>query len=366
MKNSHFRRKRKTPVDYKTINDILKSVRDRAAKVYFEPYVPELHGRIGFDAFIEDKLKYLSITTSYHGVKSQYIFDKSTGSVEEGVRGCSAGMNAYMCLIRMMKDKKDLCPVLVKDSDLDDDGKCRKPFSTSPMIWFSEEHNNKEHIAFGYDMNSAYSYAMLQPIPDTRGVPSVNIISWNAGIVASDEIGFTHDGDLVPVGDYAIYRFKAVESPFRPFVELYFGKKINAKTPEEKQRAKDVLNMAVGYLQRKNPFIRACVVSRCNELIKSLMDENTIYCNTDSIVSLKKRDDLKLGTNVGEWKLDNQGTFRYIDAIYQWNNEKPKYRGTPTEWFKDNFNLLTDAKPETGNLYYLDREKLKIVRRKMK
>ena len=33
-------------------------------------------------------------------------------------------------------------------------------------------------------------------------------------------------------------------------------------------------------------------------MIKDLVDENTLYCNTDSLVSLVPRNDLNIGTNI--------------------------------------------------------------------
>mgnify|MGYP003288864496 CR=1 FL=1 len=39
------------------------------------------------------------------------------------------------------------------------------------------------------------------------------------------------------------------------------------------------------YLQKTNPFWRSIIIHRCNRYVQSLIDENTIYSNTDCIVS---------------------------------------------------------------------------------
>ena len=116
----------------------------------------------------------------------------------------------------------------------------------------------------------------------------------------------------------------------------------------------------MGNLQNHNPFYRATVVSRANNLIKSLIDENTIYSNTDSIVSLVERHDLPLSKDIGGWKVENKGEFAFIGFNYQWNKEKPHYRGIPRSWFPKNYDILTDELPTCGNIYELDPVELQL------
>ena len=46
------------------------------------------------------------------------------------------------------------------------------------------------------------------------------------------------------------------------------------------------------------------------------MDENTLFSNTDSIVSLVPRSDLKISDNIGDFKIEHQGDFIYLDAYH--------------------------------------------------
>lgn len=347
-----FKRKAFIPVNLKMANDILNNTKKIGGQFKLTPYIKALHKKIGNNCFIEDGLRFLKLTCKYKGKVATYIFDKVSGKKEEASSMCSIGMKAYGCLQRFTKGQA--INKIVKEEDFNDLGKNCFPFATSPFLYFNEKYNETEQEAIGYDMNSAYSYAMLGKMPDTSNLTTVKIRCYNNGIVRNDEIGFDAYGNLVEEGCYALYKFKAIKSPFKAFVEYYFALKHDAKTKAERKRAKDVLNMSVGYLQRINPFIRATIVSRANNLIKSLIDENTIYCNTDSIVSLKPRNDLKIGSNIGEWKVEHTGKFRYRDFNYQWNDELPTFRGIPKAWFKEGYNILTDDVPVCGNNYELD------------
>ena len=73
----------------------------------------------------------------------------------------------------------------------------------------------------------------------------------------------------------------------------------------EQEKMKQILNYSIGYIRRKNPFVHSCILSRARYYIEDLIDENTLYSNTDSIVSLGRRVDLdkKLGHNIGDFKI---------------------------------------------------------------
>lgn len=347
-----FKRKALIPVTFTTANDILASVKSIGGKFVLSQYIKPLHKSIGNNCFIEDGMRFLRMTCKYKGKIATYIFDKVNGSLEESSNLCALGMKAYCCLQRFTKGQE--INKIVAEEDFNEFGKNLFPFATSPFMYFNEEYNETEQEAIGYDMNSAYSFAMLGPMPDTSMLTTVKIRCYNSGIVQKGQIGFDYLGELVEEGCYALYRFNAIKSPFKDFVNYYFKLKRDAKSKKERKRAKDMLNMSVGYLQRINPFIRATIVSRANNLIKSLIDENTLYCNTDSIVSLKPRNDLELGKEIGQWKLEHKGKFKYRDYNYQWDNELPVYRGIPKAWFKEGYNLLEDDIPVAGNNYELD------------
>lgn len=357
--NCHFKRKNQEPIGLREVNQLLSSIRSRVLTVKFCEYIEGQKNT----AFIEDGMRFLRITCHWNGKMATFVFDKAKDDRHEAKRQCSSGMDAFMLLRKTLgKTKNALLPRIVKEEDLEL-GKNIYPFSASPLLYCNPKYNGTEQEAWGYDMNSAYAYAMLGEMPDTRGYEDIHAPSYNPGIVEKGQIGFDSVGELVPGGSWATFRFPAMESPFKDFANKYYKIKSNpTTTPQEKEKAKDVLNHSVGYFQRINPFIRAAIVSRANSIIMSLMDEDTLYCNTDSIVSKRKRDDLKLGNGLGEWKLEHQGTFRYRDMNYQWNNEPPAYRGIPKSWFKKGFNILTDELPFAANQYQFDPIKLKVVK----
>ena len=154
----------------------------------------------------------------------------------------------------------------------------------------------------------------------------------------------------------------AIESPFKHFVEQYYAKRKKAKGIE-KEKIKQILNYAVGYIRRKNPFIHSCILSRSRYYIESLIDENTLYSNTDSIVSKERRLDLEklIGTEIGQFKVEHKGSFAYTGSGYQWNYESPSIRGRSKEWFKNaypnGFDILKDEIPFMANKYEYNKEK---------
>lgn len=95
-----------------------------------------------------------------------------------------------------------------------------------------------------------------------------------------------------------------------------------------------MLNLPIGYCQRYNPFLRSYVVNSCNEVIKRLIDDDTLFWNTDAIFSRKRRPELELGTEIGQFKEIHCDTLSYVGNVYQINNEDPTYRGISKSWFK--------------------------------
>ena len=100
-----------------------------------------------------------------------------------------------------------------------------------------------------------------------------------------------------------------------------------------------------------------------NKFIKNLMYENTLFSNTDSIVSLVPRPDLKISDNIGDFKIEHKGDFIYLDAYhYQWNNEEvngtnnslqerwEKANNKQFELGKDDFTEFFNYKPIEFNI----------------
>lgn len=235
----------------------------------------------------------------------------------------------------------------------------------SSFLWYNDSWNGGKVHAYGYDLNSAYSSVMCGLIPDCS-----NGYKRTMGIVQEGEVGFDLNLDLIKKGKLAYYIFNLIESPYKKFINVWYTKKKTApKGSIDRANAKFMLNSVIGYLKYKNPFLRAYIINKTNNLIKSLIDENTIYCNTDSIVSLKPRPDLKIGINMGEWKIEHEGDFSFINSNYQWSNDKYDnneivFRGIPKSRFDEDFNLISDELPTKENdEYYFDSNTLQIQKK---
>lgn len=234
-----------------------------------------------------------------------------------------------------------------------------------PLLYSNSKCSGQRYKnCYEYDLVSAYGWALTQPIPDTTKKPRFN------DIVKDGEIGFNMDGTIT-FNLYANIIFPLMESPFKKFVAKWFSIK-KSDNKELAAKGKQMINFAVGYMQRTNPFIRNTIVNRCSELIESLIDEDTLYCNTDSLISKTKRDDIIIKDELGCFQIKHKGTFAYSGYNYQWNKDVPTYRGIPKKWF-DNFkkvngrawDILKDDIPgDECNQYIFDIEKLEIRRNK--
>ena len=305
-------------------------------------------------SFIEDLRSNLKVSFKIGGKACTYQFKLDTGEVTQRI----SGVDSFKILSRYYKVPK------IRD--------CSHKGSARPFLYRNKEYDCTRHYAYGYDLNSAYSWAMLQDMPDTesgvvgryRKVKSGEIGFCKLDITESIPEYMTDKDDLIMVdtGMVADVIYKKMESPFKRFVAVWYNKKKKASCPEEKQKAKGVLNYSIGYLQNVNPYIRATILTHVNNRISSLVDKNTLFCNTDSLVSLVRRPDIEanIGDEIGQWKLEHQGYFAYKGFNYQWDDNVPTYRGQPKAYFKKGFDLLTDLPPETRNKYYLDHKTLQI------
>lgn len=327
-----FVQKRKEYVDLVTINKHLKNVYQYYRLCFREKRDDETFKD---QAFIVDRMKFFELSYNNGGYRCTYIFNKANADTEDHRQ--ITGMQAFNVLCRMSHVNK-----VIKD-------KMEAPFSAAPLLYYNEKYNNTRHDAICYDMNSAYSWAMLQDQPDTSKPPKAKYID-------KDEIGFDLDGNRQTSG-FSIYVFKLIPSPFKRFVYHYYEMKRNPKNKSEKRKAKEYLNFSVGFLQGRDPYTRANIIGLCNERIESLIDENTLYANTDSIVSMVERPELEIGDEIGQWKVEHRGKFAYREYSYQWNNDVPSVRGKPKEYFQKGFNLLTDDMPLCDNIYEFDRVK---------
>lgn len=240
--------------------------------------------------------------------------------------------------------------------------KAHAPFSVAGLIWFNSALNNKRYEnCIGYDRNSAFTWGMMQDMPDTNN-------KLEPGILEEGQIGFDDNGNMVEVGKFAFFRFPKIPTPFTDFVNYYYKIKQNAKTITEKQRAKKMLNLAVGTLQHHNCFMRAAIIGYSNKFMLDIInryEDVILFSNTDSIVSMVPIPEIEenISNELGDWKIEHTGTFAYKDTRYQWNDDYTVYRGIPKKWFENyeknygkKFDLLTDELPKMGNEYILNVE----------
>ena len=298
----------------------------------------------GICAFLD--IREVTVTLTYRdamGTPCTYV----TRLDEQTIEGAVSGLEAYRILSHYFK-VPDLRkhPVLKQWCGGAREG---KP-SASPIQYVNPKYNNTRNYAYGYDINSAYSYAMVQPMPDTTR-PAYNCL------IPEGHIGFKivedNDGNRTVVAvkqGYASVVFPLLESPFKRFVQVWYDRKRKAKSGSpEHAKAKSVINYVVGYLQRINPFYRTAIITYCNNRIKQLMDENTLTCNTDSIVSLVPRDDIAISDQLGDFKVEHEGLYAYIGTSYQWSGDRAHIRGVHHSQVSGDFDLLKD-KPHKAAL----------------
>jgi hypothetical protein len=219
--------------------------------------------------------------------------------------------------------------------------KIMKDKSKTRILWdyktacgysYANKHYAKTWLnCWSYDINSAFSYAMLRPMPDTTKKPKYE------DFVGPNEIGFYKTGEATTrIGDWADIIFPLMDSPFKQYVLEYYQKKEIAIDKDVRQMWKDYLNIPTGCIQRHNIFLRNAIIHYSNEYIKKYIDENTIYCNVDCIVSLVPRPDIPTGDCIGSFKNEhNNEAFKFIDTgMYQWNDEC-HYKGIPSNTIID-------------------------------
>jgi hypothetical protein len=323
-----------------TIADIIKDALDKDKDIY----------RASFDVkkdiikdrcYIQDGLLTIKVTTSYKGIIHEYYTYKDGREIIEGVP--EGGACYAVCARHYWKAEERN-----KQYDL----------SASPLLGYNHTYNKTRQWAISYDLNSAYTRCILQGWIDTTPGPQ-------AKIVEEDEIGFDATlSDLVDEGEFSLFVFKKCPPPegLVKFCLKYYEQKKNPKTKKEKITAKNMLNHVVGCLQNKDPFLRAYVVASCNRFISDLLDEDTLYYNTDCIVSRVRRPDLEenIGLDVGQWKIDHEGMFAYDGFTYQWDFEKPAWRSVPKEWIPEHYDILNcdDIQIVETNLWFMDWDKI--------
>lgn len=343
-------------ITVKEFNAKLKDIKD----LYNIHFNEEPYGSLKWNAYIVDKISKIELTyrdIDLGGKAVTYICDKTEmgGLIHERL-----GMESYSTLQKYHKT-----PHVASKEEA--------KFSVSGILYYNKKYAGTRQHAYGYDLNSAFSYGMIQKMPANTENGPINVKKGilDYRLVKNDEIGFDTDGELILPGGYAMYIFKSEESPYKKFVETWYNKKKTATNMKEKQIAKDTLNMCIGFMQRHNFWIRAAIIGYCNKTINDLIrkyPDNILLSNTDSIVSTCRIPEIEnnLGTEIGQWKFEHDDDFAYINSNYQWGKSVPTFRGIPKGWFKNGFDILTDELPKNNNIYRFDKENLKLSKCEVK
>lgn len=317
---------------------------------------------------IELKDTKLEITTRYYdfGTPCTYIFDLNNENIFT-----KTGLDCFKEFSRAYKIPKATEYNIKRLEEYKNTESNKYICSASPILDYNRKYEKQIlKDCYEYDLNSAYANTLLKKIPDLYNPIVAN---WPDQIkVNKNEIGFIFDDklSLVNTGYYADIKFKLIETPqkLKDFLIKWYNKKKNS-TGNEKLEAKAMLNLPIGYCQRYNPFLRSYVVNSCNKVIRDLIDENTLFWNTDALFSKVRRPELEIGTEIGQFKEIKCDTLVYVGNVYQINNEDPTYRGISKSWFKAfekeygrKYNLLQDYDKSINriNYYNLNWEELKL------
>lgn len=345
-----FKRKKQVFISKTDMDDLLKEVREHRY-IFFSEYADE---PLKFVAYVDDTISYLKVTTNWINGPATYVFRKDGEDADQQI----TGLDAYIELA------KEYSRVVGEPfhTILDEVGSARA------LLSYRIDTDNTRVNAYGYDMRNAYGWALKQPLPDTREVVGQyrDVEDGEIGFIVGEQAiipGMTYKAGSVLTmcepGEIAEIIFKTMPSPFSAYVDRWYSRKENSTDPAERAKAKQMVNFAVGYLQRKNPYIRCAVVEYCNRRIRSFIDENTIYCNTDSIISKTPRPDLPSGPEIGSFRLEHENEpFAHRGFNYQWGDAAPSMRRIPKSWFKKGFDILTDTIPDCNNTWEFDPENI--------
>ena len=309
---------------------------------------------------IELKDTKIEITTRYYeyGVPTTYIFDLNNEDifVRSGLDYFKEFSRAY----KVPKADKYNIDRLNRYKNTENN---KYVCSASPILDYNRKYEKQLlENCYEYDLNSAYANTLLRKIPDLENPV---IAKWPEQIkVNKNEVGFILDDTLsiVNSGYMADIKFKLIDTPkkLKDFLIRWYDRKKNS-TGNEKLEAKAMLNLPIGYCQRYNPFLRSYVVNSCNKVIKDLIDENTLFWNTDAIFSKVRRPELEIGNEIGQFKEIKCDKLVYVGNVYQINDEDPIYRGISKTWFKSfekeygrKYDLLKDYDKTISRINYYD------------
>lgn len=325
-----YQRIKQIPVDLAEMKRILELIKSWG---HWEFTAPPKDKRIINQIYIENKP--LNLVVTGRGIDGKDLKLKSYVFAKDG-REPELEVQPYVHYLEMKRHSK------VHDSIKED--KKLDSYSSSPFTYTNVDFNY-EHLdnIVCYDTNLTYFYLLSQKFPNTQR-------PLGAGIVKDGEVGFEitdqlikgQDGkirsklQLTRTGRLADFRYSLMESPFKDYIEFKLQQlkeleplRLTDYDLYKKRRAKvkSSINIAVGCLQHHNPIWRAWIVESGNARIKALMDTNTIYSNTDCIVSLLPRPDITISGKIGDFKIEHQGSCYIEGFTITWDDGKENRRG---------------------------------------
>ena len=112
--------------------------------------------------------------------------------------------------------------------------------------------------------------------------------------------------------------------------------------------------------------MRNAIIYYSNKYIKKFIDDDTIYCNVDCIISLRPRYDIPVGKEIGQFKIEHEcEDFKYkMNGIYQWGKDGKDvhYIGIPKNLLSD----IEDISSWQKNLKYIFNEKERRIKENVK
>lgn len=165
-------------------------------------------------------------------------------------------------------------------------------------------------------------------------IPDTFIGDLGYGELAEDEIGFSLLGKQIvelieEPGVEVSVRFKKKKTPtLQQFVDKISKERDKLRKKTDKTDyiyLKGAMVRMIGILRNNNVWLHAFILGKAKNFMREKSNEDTIYCNVDSIFSLTKREDLPIGQSVGDFKIeyaDVRMLYRgYTYAVFDKNNE---------------------------------------------
>lgn len=283
-----------------------------------------------FNKYLEFSKYYITVHMSYEeATKDGKTYPRFTRFIKKGTLNCTltykAGSRWFNFKTNLSKQysetiEQPVDPIIayanfarvVKPLEFD----C----NVSNLGGYSDHHPDKAghyKYAICYDVNKSFFNACNNLMPtelvDRFRAPE------------SNEVGFNSNGIPV-IGPSSIncawvFKFERHKGLDR-YVEIYTKKLLEASQDKVlTNKYKKEINYSIGNLANHNPFLRNMIVWYSNIFVKSKVDDNTIWSNTDSIISTVRRPDLEIGTGVGQFKIEHEGSFVQAITGYQWPEE---------------------------------------------